>query len=832
MLIVTVSAEFLRLISGDRLRSLAAMRLLLVEDDQLIAEPLVKALTDQNYVIDLATDGQAGWELADAFTYDLILLDVMLPQLDGISLCRRLRAQGNRTLILLLTTQDTVNHKVMGLDAGADDYLAKPFDLEELLARIRALLRRGSAILPPLLKWENLHLDPNTCEVTYNGQPLHLTPKEYGLLELFLRNRQRVFSYDVILDHLWSLQDTPGDDTIRAHIKGLRQKLKLAGMTQDPIETVYGLGYRLKPESQPGPRQPKPSKNQLSGIDSKTNQPSEAKVEQQTLAEVTGVWERTQAKLSQRVAVIEQATTALLQTTLRDELRQRAIQAAHKLVGSLGMFGFAEGSRLAQEIEQLFQAQVDLEQHSLHLSELVLALSRELQQTPTGQSPKLISVDQQTLLLIVSQDQPLAKALVQEADNWNMQGLIVPEPGNARQVIQSTTSARPLPDAVVLDLSLDRISENSLTFLVELSALTPPVPVLVLTSGDSLIDRVEVARLGGRGFLQKPVSPVQILESVTQVLQRFHPAEARVLVVDDDPQILGVLQDLLAPWGIKLFTLDQPLQFWTHLETVAPDLLVLDVEMPDVNGIELCQVVRNDPHWSNLPVLFLTAHTDLDTRRRVFAAGADDYVSKPVVGPELVTRILNRLARSRLIQSLAETDTLTRVANRRKSTQQLNQLLQLAERHAQPLCFALVEVDHLQQINRQYGYPLGDQILACLGDLLRQAFRSGDVVGRWGGAFAVGIYGLTCGDGSCWLSELLDSLRQIKFKTQNTSLQVTFSAGVAQYPQDGATLPALHQAASAMLEQAKALEGNRILPMGWPRSYTPQTQPRTQSQKG
>lgn len=820
------------------------MRLLLVEDDELIAEPLVKALTDQNYVIDLATDGQAGWELADAFTYDLILLDVMLPQLDGISLCRRLRAQGNRSLILLLTTQDTLDHKVMGLDAGADDYLVKPFDLEELLARIRALLRRGSSILPPRLQWESLYLDPNTCEVTYNGQPLHLTPKEYGLLELFLRNRQRVFSYDVILDHLWSLQDTPGDDTIRAHIKGLRQKLKLAGMTQDPIETVYGLGYRLKPETQPeaqlSPPPKKPGKKQLAEETSIETQSQEtlnhafsANIEQQTLAKVSGVWERTQAKLVHRVAVIEQATTALLQNTLRDDLRQQAIQASHKLVGSLGMFGFAEGSRLAQEIEHLFQAQVVSEQQFLHLSELVLALSRELQQTPTGQLPKSLSVDQRTLLLIVSQDQPLAMALVLEADKWNIQGLIVPEPGNARQVVQNPTSARPLPEAVVLDLSLDKISEDNLTFLVELSALMPPVPVLVLTSGDSLIDRVEVARLGGRGFLQKPVSPVQILEAVTQVLQQFRSAEARVLAVDDDPQILAALQDLLVPWGIKLFTLDQPLQFWTHLETVAPDLVILDVEMPHISGIELCQVVRNDPQWGNLSVMFLTAHTDLDTRRRVFAAGADDYVSKPIVGPELVTRILNRLARSRLIQSLAETDTLTRVANRRKSTQQLTQLLQFAEGHAQPLCFALIEVDHLQQINRQYGYSLGDQVLVRLGDLLRQAFRSGDVVGRWGGAFVIGIYGLTCRDGSCWLSELLDSLRQSKFTIpKNSLLQVTFSAGLVQYPRDGATLPALYEAASVMLEQAKALEGNRILPMGWPRHNSPTQSHKGQSYKG
>jgi DNA-binding response OmpR family regulator len=167
------------------------MRILLVEDDELISEALVKALTDQHYAIDVATDGQAGCELVEAFAYDLILLDVMLPKLDGISLCRRWRSQGLRSPIILLTSQDSSSKKVMGLDAGADDYVVKPFDLQEMLARIRALLRRGNLTSSPLLEWGNLRLDPSNFAVTYDQQPLRLTPKEYSLLELFLRNRQR-----------------------------------------------------------------------------------------------------------------------------------------------------------------------------------------------------------------------------------------------------------------------------------------------------------------------------------------------------------------------------------------------------------------------------------------------------------------------------------------------------------------------------------------------------------------------------------------------------------------------------------------------------------------
>jgi len=221
------------------------MRILLVEDDDRITRGLSEALADQNYVVDIADDGEAGWDFIEAAPYDLILLDVMLPKLDGIALCRKLRQNGHRTPVLMLTARDTSQDKVLGLDVGADDYVVKPFDLQELMARVRALLRRGDARTPPVLEWGPLRLDPNTCEVTYGENSLHLTPKEYGLLELFLRSNPRVLSRDAILDHLWSFEDTPGEDTVKTHLRRLRQKLKAAGAPANFIETVYGLGYRL-----------------------------------------------------------------------------------------------------------------------------------------------------------------------------------------------------------------------------------------------------------------------------------------------------------------------------------------------------------------------------------------------------------------------------------------------------------------------------------------------------------------------------------------------------------------------------------------------------------
>lgn len=225
------------------------MRILLVEDDECFAAALAEALSDQWYVVDVAKDGEVGWAQAQALNYDLILLDVMLPKLDGISLCKRLRTHSYGSPILMMTALDTSYDKVMGLDAGADDYVVKPIDLPELLARVRALLRRGITSPSPVLEWDGLKLDPSTYEVFYQNHPLRLTPKEYSILELFLRSGRRVLSRSLLIEHVWSLDAPPTEDTVKAHVKSLRNKLKTVGAPNDLIETVHGLGYRLKQNS-------------------------------------------------------------------------------------------------------------------------------------------------------------------------------------------------------------------------------------------------------------------------------------------------------------------------------------------------------------------------------------------------------------------------------------------------------------------------------------------------------------------------------------------------------------------------------------------------------
>lgn len=228
------------------------MKILVIEDDRRVAETLKLLFTSQTYATDVAADGKTGLQMIGIYDYDLVVLDILLPDIDGIHLCKQLRADGYELPILLLTGLDNSHEKAAGLNAGADDYVAKPFDSEELIARVNALSRRRLPLNSCILSWEQLTLDPTCYEAAYQGQVLPLTPKEFAILELFLRNPQRLFSAKTIVDQAWPSEEAPGEEVVRVHIKGLRQKLKAAGAAPDLIETVHRVGYRLNPNASDG----------------------------------------------------------------------------------------------------------------------------------------------------------------------------------------------------------------------------------------------------------------------------------------------------------------------------------------------------------------------------------------------------------------------------------------------------------------------------------------------------------------------------------------------------------------------------------------------------
>ena len=225
-----------------------AMRILVVEDEHRLATVLKQGLTEQGYAVDLAHDGEAGFDLAEREPYDLLILDVMLPIVDGLAVCRRLRGAGRHMPILLLTARDAVDDRVAGLDSGADDYLTKPFAFRELLARVRALLRREGRSREPVLRVGDLSLDPATHEVRRGGEIVELTSKEYAVLEYLLHHPNRVLTRTQIAEHVWDYDFVAMSNVIDVYIRSLRRKLADEGTARLP-HTVRGTGYQLRPPS-------------------------------------------------------------------------------------------------------------------------------------------------------------------------------------------------------------------------------------------------------------------------------------------------------------------------------------------------------------------------------------------------------------------------------------------------------------------------------------------------------------------------------------------------------------------------------------------------------
>lgn len=223
------------------------MRILVVEDDAVGAEVLARGLREHAYAVDVASDGLAALEQAQINSYDLIVLDVMLPRLDGVEVCRRLRADGATVPILLLTARGGFDHRVEGLDAGADDYLPKPYHLPELLARIRALLRRGPALKSSVLAVADLAIDTRARRVTRGGRPVALTAKEYALLEYLARRVGEVVGRADIAEHVWDDSFDPMSNLIEVYIQRLRRRLD-DGHAVKLIQTRRGAGYSLQAE--------------------------------------------------------------------------------------------------------------------------------------------------------------------------------------------------------------------------------------------------------------------------------------------------------------------------------------------------------------------------------------------------------------------------------------------------------------------------------------------------------------------------------------------------------------------------------------------------------
>ncbi len=623
------------------------MRILLVDDDEILIDVLQKLLGEKNYTFDAVFDGEQGWTYGSNYSYDLVILDWSLPKLDGISLCKRFRSHGYEMPILLLTAHDSNQEKIIGLDAGADDYLCKPFNVEELGARIRALLRRNQSHLSPILTWEDLQLDTRNCQVVYQQKSVSLTTKEYQLLELFLSNPQFVFSIEDIIDNLWSSVEYPCEATVRSHLRYLRQKLKKTGVKNNPIETLRGRGYCLK-FLPPNPDSEQKSSSFPTDYD---RQPAKMSDQQkQHLEALAQAWKKYQPKISQQLTVLQNALLAWQQNDLIDVKRQEAKSIAHKLAGMVGVFGFDQGSKLAKQLEELLENKVNEEKKQVLQFETIFnTLHQQLTSKHNSQNPisKKLETGYNFSLLIIDDDRQFIERLNTEAIVHNIETRSTATLKLAQGWLQGIENKR-LPNAILLRVSCSQSHSNSqsldeyLSFMKEVHSLFPLIPIIVIADRDRFEDRLLLAKNGATFYLKQPITPSEAIVYCQQAVQNSCQ-EKKVMIVDDDRELLELLPCSLEPWGLQVTTLNDPRQFWDVFKAITPDLLILDIEMPHLSGIELCQVLRTNPQWYKLPVLYFSIHQHKKVQNQLCTSNADELVHKSVGVKQLASRIAYHL---------------------------------------------------------------------------------------------------------------------------------------------------------------------------------------------
>jgi diguanylate cyclase (GGDEF)-like protein len=523
---------------------------------------------------------------------------------------------------------------------------------------------------------------------------------------------------------------------------------------------------------------------------------------------LAAIWERSRETIMGRVEILESAALALLTAPLSDEARRAAESAAHKLAGAVGTFGFWEASAIAREGELILQGDDPITPANvLKLSNIAVQLRRHLEgprverRREAAEAPMDVPATH-ARLLVVGDDLNLRVRLAVEARSLGVEVIGVQSTVDARVVLGGGV------DAVLLDLTLQ---DAGLSFLEEIHLAYPDLPVIVISDGGQFADRVEAARLGGRGFLPKPVRSSQVIDLLRDSLMMSRREAATIIAVDDDPDLLSLIEALLQPLGERIIAITDPTRVLEALAESAPDLVILDVDMPQLNGIELCRVLRSDPRWSAVPVLFLTARTEASTVTRMFEAGGDDFVAKPVLGPELVARVRNRLERTRMLRRAADVDSLTGVATRRRGVEVIERFLRVAQRQRQPISVAVIDLDHFKQVNDQYGHLVGDVVLRRVATILAGCFRGEDIVARWGGEeFVVAMYSMPAAAAARRLTQALERLRAEKMEIGDVALHVSFSAGVAEFPDDGGDWTTLYAVADEALRRAKTEGRGRV----------------------
>jgi len=508
--------------------------------------------------------------------------------------------------------------------------------------------------------------------------------------------------------------------------------------------------------------------------------------------DLAGIWEASRDILHAQLTAIERAVVAGIERRLDLDDQRAAGREAHKLAGSLGTFGFENGSRLARTLELALAPDRLLDPaQALALSRVVLDLQVETDRPLATQPPTAVPSPAGALgpaLLVVDGHLDRARRMVEAAAAQGVRASFVSTLAAAGARVGSAP-----PEVVVVD-SLAGGEEEVAAFLAEMAGCQPPVATLVMVGHAGVDERVNAARLGAQVVLEKPVSPDSVIQAALRLLVRGRDS-ATVLVLEDDPTFLVQVREVLEAQGIAVRSLDDSQDLWAALEAIDPDLLLLDNDMPGVYGVSLCGAIRGDERWARLPVVFLSGSGSPEGVRTLFAAGADDFVPKPVLAENLVTRVVNRIERTRVQTERPDVDLATGLQTSRTFTQDATRLLGLARHDDRPAVLVLIELD-----------PPRPAAIAAFGRVLRQSAAAEDAVGTWSdGRVAALLYGVSAVEAKDRLGRIVQAARAAEGDAPSRAL-----VGLAASLDHASDLRALGVAAERAVERARGARGTAI----------------------
>lgn len=479
-----------------------------------------------------------------------------------------------------------------------------------------------------------------------------------------------------------------------------------------------------------------------------------------------------------------------------DELYQRL----HKLAGSGGTFGLAALSAGARTLEQRVKGwlagsldELDAQARQLFATELAAlgetVIEADIPAIVSQASSAGAAPGRSTRVWLVEDDVLLGQELVRQLESFNYVVRLFTRIDDAERAAQTEC-----PDMLIMDVMFEQEGENA----TEVFALRPNLralgcPLLFITSTDDFQSRVRAAQLGAQGYFLKPLDIPRLVGRMTQIFEQRRAPAQRVLIVDDDRDLAEHYRLALLAAGMEADVLQQPAAIMEKIAAFRPELVLMDMHMPDFSGPDLAGVIRQHDNWSSLPIVYLSAETDLDRQIEAMDRGADDFLTKPISDAQLVAAVRIRIERARHLDEQISRDSLTGLLKHASIKESAAIEVTRARRNGKPVSLAMLDIDHFKLVNDTYGHAVGDVVISSVAMLLRQRLRQSDIVGRYGGEEFVAVLP-ECDAGYAHL--LMEDIRRrfasLRFSHEGKDFGCTLSVGLAcsaAYPDsDGAAL--------------------------------------------